>query len=414
MNFIDIQKLKKFKNLNYDGINYGKVIAARLYQNGFFEFIKLLILGLLYDPSFSYVNKNSDILVSKNFNSQKRKDYDFMHKTFLESLKEPNLIVFSRLFKPLLFPLNLFNFFQKYIKNKTLEISTIDKIKVALLENYFLKLKHKLVKLESSSSLYVSFCDSYLEENLTAQYFNQQGQTTASLQHGQYRLNNKGFEGTDSEAYLNFVSTYIFVWGIKTRQEFLKAGINSNRIIVTGALKPFTDNIKILNSKKVNSFIVFLNGESHIQSNKKILKLANKFAEKFSFSYTIKPHPMSPLDFYIKLTNKEFRGFVYDELDVFNNYFALVHSSAVFLDLMVKKFPYFHLNDEYLDSIFKNDYNNFSNLSELSSLYQNLISNKTDFIDKITKDYKLFNGATNLLKAKLAYENAINNILNQK
>jgi len=58
MNFIDIQKLKKFKNLNYDGINYGKVIAARLYQNGFFEFIKLLILGLLYDPSFSYVNKN--------------------------------------------------------------------------------------------------------------------------------------------------------------------------------------------------------------------------------------------------------------------------------------------------------------------------------------------------------------------
>jgi hypothetical protein len=81
---------------------------------------------------------------------------------------------------------------------------------------------------------------------------------------------------------------------------------------------------------------------------------------------------------------------------------------------MVKKFPYFHLNDEYLDSIFKNDYNNFSNLSELSSLYHDLILNRTDFIDKITKDYKLFNGATNILKAKLAYENAINNILNQK
>ncbi|MDA9199447.1 hypothetical protein N9O59_05315, partial [Schleiferiaceae bacterium] len=336
----------------------------------------------------------------------------YMYRNFLDVLVEPNLIVFGRTFNPFSFPLNMVNLFRKLRKNRLLEINIWNKIKVALLENYFFKLKQDLVKLESKAKLYVSFCDSYLEENLAAQYFNQQGYSTATLQHGQYRVNNRGFEGTDSESYLNFVSTYLFAWGIKTKHEFRKVGIEGSRIIVTGALKPFTDSTKIAESKKVNSFVVFLNGESHIHSNKGLLLWANKFAEKFGFTYTIKPHPMSRLDYYLRLTNNEFMGFVYEECDVFHNRFALVHSSAVILELMVKKFPYFQLNDEYLDSIFKNNYNNFANFEELISLYQTLIPNEAEMVEKISKDYCLFNEARDLSAAKEAYKSAIKSIVN--
>jgi len=413
MNFKTIQRLKNYQVLNTGNINMAKVMAARLYSKGFLDFIKTLLLSLLFESNFIYKDSKSDFIISKNFDSDKRKDYDFIYKKLKDTLIDFNEIIFIKRFKPFYLLLNIKNTIIYYKKNKSTDILFSERVKISLLENYFNNLLIKLHSFSFNSKVYISFCDSYLEENLAAQFFNYNGTLTATLQHGQYRLNNKGYESTDSESYLNLVSDYIFVWGIKTKHEFLKAGVNPEKIIVTGALKPFTQNNKIINHKTIKSFIVFLNGESHVESNYKMILLANEFAELYDFTYVIRPHPMNPLKKYLKKTNYKFNGLVYKEDQTFNNDFAIVHSSGIFLELMSKNFPFFHLLDDYLDSIFRNDYNNFSNITELKCLYESLVLDHSTFIEEMTKDYKLFNIASNFSELDLRYKSAIKSITNK-
>lgn len=413
MHFEDIQKLKLNSRLVINNINFGKIIAAKLYSNSIKFTFKCVILSLLFEGEIIYSNNSSKILISYINEPGRRKDQEYMYdllKTIIEDYNEIKIkrkFTFNKLFIRIIELIRMIN------NNNSLNVKLLDNFRISALEVYFLNIHKKLRKIKFEEKLYISFCDSYMEENLFAQYLSNKKIITATLQHGQYRYIKKGYETTDVEAYLSFVSDYLFSWGQVTKNEFIKAGIQDTKILNVGALKEFSNRKILKPKKKCKTFCLILNGQAHSSSNIKMIKLANEIAEVYEMYYYIRPHPMNKLKNYTKfIDSRYFIGTMSNKTFNINEInFSLLHMTAVFVEMLSYNSLFFVFNDEWTEELFKIELITIKNLSEFSIKYNNFLNNPNIFLETLNTYYNKFNCCSNYDELKKNYHHSIKQIL---
>lgn len=411
MDFSSIQELKKNPILFSNNINYGRVMSAKLYPNGKMYTAKCFILAAIFEPTLKYTDINSNVIISKNFELEKRSDYLFIFNQ-LRNFIPSNQLVFHRKKSIGSFFRNMVMIYKNYKKNRAIDDSFHNILRISSLELYYKKLPEKLNCLDLKSKLYISFCDSYLEENLLTQYFNQKKISTATLQHGQYKYIRAGFENTETEAYLNFISNYLFAWGKITEREFLKAGIRKSRILTVGALKEFTDRKSDSTKTAGNRFLIILDGETHHESNINMIKAANKISEKFQLEYDIRYHPDNYRKNYVKVTNNYYHesyNVAHDNLSYYE--FSILHMSGVFVEMLSYNLPFFVYEDKYTEDIFKLELITFKTTQDFKKLYIYMRSNKVTFLERLDHLYLQYNISINNTQLRENYIFAVNNIL---
>jgi hypothetical protein len=263
-------------------------------------------------------------------------------------------------------------------------------------------------KIKSNYKNYISFCDSYLDENYIAQWIRLNYDTvTFTLQHGQYKFTKSGNESNDSDAYENFVSHYIFVWGESTKKEFIKANIPSEKIIVAGSLKPFTSKIKFNFDINGNTKLicVALDGDQTYKSNINLLEIIIDFCRENGFGYYLRFHPRSNIKFYKKyLLNEFFKGKV-DSITMYqkNISFMVLHTSGVIIEAITNKIPFFLYIDNLSESIHYELNRGFINKNNLLNLSLDLNNNYHSEETKLTEISKNFNIAETIDQLKSKY-----------
>ncbi|MDY0277598.1 MAG: hypothetical protein RBQ97_05905 [Acholeplasma sp.] len=409
MQYEKIKKLKTSEETLIDGINYGLVISSRLYIGSIKNIFVSILQGFFMQPFIKFPFKENPILISYNLKNLSRKDYDFMIKTLKKIIPNHDSIVITRkisfnIFKNFFYILNIV----KSLKRQNLKF--IEKLQVAALINYYKKYELTLSRnMKCEYHSYISFCDSYLDENLISQWIRKTHKTiTYTLQHGQYKYTQNGKESNDTDAYENFVSHYIFVWGDSTKNEFLKADISKERIIVAGALKPFSSlkNYHRRNDQIAKSFCVALDGDQSIRSNKNLLSIINEFCIANGYIYYIRFHPKSKIKLYNKyMSTINFNGIV-DSNSMYekNIHFLVAHTSGIIVEAITNGIPLFLFIDNFSESIHVDMNVGFSDENELGELVKNLNMNYDNVIINLSKLSRDFNIAKTFEELKTNYQ----------
>lgn len=379
--YIKIQRLKKQYPLNLEKINYAYVAAVLMYPNGFLGAIKRILYAFFFLPKIQISNKaNNNWKIIYSLQHKKRADLDDSVKK-LCSMVPPNhtLVTINEKF-------DFFAFlrFARYLKEANSETRKIlsydiNYICLTLLVAKFKMAHTKLLEqgLIDCALGVITFCDAMPYDNLITQMAKNKKIKTITNQHGLYRRLTRKNISADAEAYKNFISDKIFCWGLATVTEFLKAGINQDRLIITGKLSQK----KPLHPKKASiykQFGVLLNGENGKFSNKNLIRLANEIAEKTGFRYYIRPHPANKLSEYTNLTNEFFECFLTSSLDDYLTYvdFSLSHMTGTIIDLLGAGHRIYIMEDAFLAESFK-----IPNLafSKTESIVSSIEAESTDF-----------------------------------
>ena len=401
-----VREYKSHDVFKYNGINYARVIATRAYdpsvKNILCEYIRLCT----YQYNFTLSEDNDSVMLFVySYRGKERKDFDYIFDKAVEYADYARIAhdvyegVYTLSFR------NLFKIFKPFrLWKKYKRVGIKYPFYAAVLTAQFLEFTNEFNNVLNAHryKACITFCDAHGVENMIAQMAKQKGLKTATLQHGQYRVLSKENEVADVEAYENFISDYLFAWGEKTREEFVKAGISSERIIPLGALKEFSRNTRKIVHNDIGVFGVILSGNIYETSNIRMISLANKIAVEYGMKYVLRMHPKNDESFYVKkcdqryllksikkVENKEYA----DMVD-----FSILHMTGVFVELLSINSPIFVYADEKLEPIFKLDNAVFSDMDEFKKVFSEFSKDKDKFKDVQFLKYKEFNAAEDLDK----------------
>ncbi len=391
------RKLKQNCNFRINQIDYARVIATRVYNRSMKNTLKEFIRMCVFDYDFRIIEKSqSDVLCTYSYRGKGRMDYDDIFDkfcSFVDNRCDKVEFIYRKRVRYIF--LKLFYAVKYYFALKRWKVD--NPLYVAIVLAQFLRYEAIINKkiVWKKYSLMVSFCDAHGVENMMAQIARNHNVKTATLQHGQYRTLKRQTENADVEAYENFVSDYLLAWGEKTREEFVKGGINRERILLVGALKPFSYNQREENDGILNVFGVVLNGNVYEKNNLRMISYANKLAEKYNLRYVLRLHPQNSEDTYLSQCDSRF---LLKKINCTENVdymrmvdFSLVHMSGVFVELLSINSPIFVMNDVFLEDIFKLKGATFSNEDELYSLYKRFRCDSKVFKEEQYGVYRQFN-----------------------
>lgn len=414
MNSTSIHKVRTRKmnpKLFIDGINYGRVIATQTYNVSYKSIIKELVRLFIFNCKVEIEgNKSSNICFFYSFKSSNRKDLDSIADLFKESIKDIKYIHFIRYISLK----NLFEkiyMFSKYFREFLMQgvedscISAIVVTQYLMQKNYIDQFKI----FDDELTIFITFCDAHGIDNLLTQIANRKQIKTITLQHGQYRILSDGNEIADAELYENFISDYMLVWGQATVDEFIRVGIDADRLIKVGALKAFSFNKNSCKYEINSTFGVVLSGDPYKETNINMIKLANQIAEKHNLKYFVRFHPRNQRDLYLKYCKEEYLTGSSSNIEN-SEYakivdFSLIHMTGVFVELLSVNSLIIVYKDKFIEKIFEIDPYCIQDIKEFDELYKLFLTNKNQILEDQLNKYKYFNEPGNVLaNYKLAIE----------
>lgn len=201
----------------------------------------------------------------------------------------------------------------------------------------------------------ITFCDAFPYDNLVAQLATARGLPTYTIQHGQYRVLQETNLSADAEAYLNFISNYMFCWGEATIKELGRAGLPRERFICVGRLRerspgPVVGSVPA--GTKVVMGVIF-NGENAKAANYELLNAAKVVSRELGIQYFVRFHPANQASDY-DLEDAhciESRRFTDDEYFE-KATFSIAHMSSVVVESLERAHRVFVLKNDLLADVF--------------------------------------------------------------
>lgn len=382
------EKLSEFKFQEYEYLKWQNILAIDFWQleNMDFKFITKIILKILNKdikkPNF-YIDEN-DKKVILFISEPERKDYDesfdkiasCIDRVSICKIKKTNYV-------------NLINFkdIKKYVSIYK-KLNNIENIihRIYLMERIFYYKNFieevKKLNLDKYDSL-ITYHDAKPFDNIITQIYNEQKKITITLQHGQYYYK-ESEKSLDVVNYENFISKYMLIWGEYTKKELIKAGIDSNRMIICGFPKFIENRNNNINEIDRNIFGILLDGPQHTKSNKDMIIMANNIAKKINKKFIIKLHPAIKIDEFYKLIDKEYLKYIVDKNESIEEYatkidFSIVHASSVYTELCAMESTVFRYeaNGYIYKSITKEIDDEFNTIDEFLRKY-NLFKNNPE------------------------------------
>lgn len=410
-----IQNIKNKDGLYIQGIDYGKVVSVESYDTSLRGYIKNLIKCLCFDFEIQIPTMVDDKIFIYSMSFSGRKDYDEIKKYFTSFFPEFCVVDVKRkkslrgLLKKMAEIAGKTVHYAKHGMPSPLLIAILVTEYEVLHELYLRVIPWDQIKLLGT------FFDASCADNLATQLGKMHGAKTFTLQHGQYRILRKGFENADAESYKNFSSDMLLAWGEATRDEFVKYGIDGNRIVPVGALRKFSFNQRLVNIVSTNVFGVILSGESYRKSNIGLLEIANEVAKKTDMKYFVRFHPKNRKYMYMKhIKSKWLADYSFDinnEEYVVKVQFSIIHMTGVFVEMLSLNSPIFIYEDKYLEDVFKIHPFCFKNEEELAILLRNNLADMKMMKEEQYSKYRYFNHSGNI---KDNYQRALNSLETMK
>jgi hypothetical protein len=136
---------------------------------------------------------------------------------------------------------------------------------------------------------YVSFSCVLGIEHLLTQYFRKRGVPTYNLQHGVTFLYNKNPQ--DRLEYTNMIADYHLAWGDYSRNEMIRYGLDSRRVVAAGY--PRRQEYMPVSRPRTHHCIVFLSRQHFNKDNLDCLEVLNEYRQHspVKLCFHIKLHP---------------------------------------------------------------------------------------------------------------------------
>lgn len=270
------------------------------------------------------------------------------------------------------FKLSLTNiaFSFKYIFGRKIDLSFASKLSLVSSLTYMLNIIDDLEKnpLPAHLQKFCSFCSMLNYEAILDYYFQKNKKQTYTLQHGLWFIYDS--YPIDVVAYENFVANNLLFWGEYTKDEFIKFGIDSNRLLNAG----YPRATKKLNKKNVDTLkvLILFAGIQYHKNNLQIIELLKELSNSIDIEVEFKPHPSLNYKFYENLAKEN--GFkmaenkTVQELLTLNNYtLSIAYNSTAYYDSYINNCISLRYKDVNADNSIDVWNDGFSNIEELKS-----------------------------------------------
>lgn len=292
------------------------------------------------------------------------KDADVIYATFLPRKR----------FRPLRFIMSLLRLnvwlFQLIFRRKRPSFGEIFNALPYIQMCYFQN-KELFALNDKKYSFVVVYYDASPDENFVVQLYKNKGVCTATLQHGIFAKKSTIKTITDTAFELSSsISDYYLAWNKYTYDEAIKVGMDSSKIKILGMPKYIDlEEPKSVLGQDNKIFGVILNNSAFDLHNKKLIEIANSFAETYGYSFWVRYHPQMKGNEYNNMFSRFCLGTA-DNKESIAEFaskisFSIISSSSVFVDLLILKHRAFRLcvnEDDTYSSVKQNSFNNLSEL----------------------------------------------------
>lgn len=382
----------------YKGIELSHVYACQIWAeaNGINTFSIICLANFFLAQKVSKLKLPLENGIFSTFMDTQRKDhYDLYCSVIRRMSVQPSVNELFNIKKKLsIHPLIIYRVLGS-VFNKALPFKK--KIIWAAKYTFLCNTINELDKIDFSKvNKYISMCHVLEMENLYTQYFRKRGIPTYSLQEGIYLVYKKNIV-LGSIAYDLFATDHLLCWGQYTKDEYVKFGIDPNRIRVAGYPKCNTM-AQLKPNNPYKSILVLLAGPIFGDVNLKLLQLLER--QKSDFDITLKSHPSN----YEEMENYAKRnGFniiskaqtVNDCLTSGNFDFCIAVNTTAYYESWMAGIPCIRYYDERFDNFYGfNDL--FSDDAEFISMIENYRKNpQTEIEVKEMMEYAIGFGLDN-------------------
>lgn len=181
------------------------------------------------------------------------------------------------------------------------ELDFLSKVSLMTTVTYSLNVIDYLDKQDSSGvRSFCSFCSNLNEEAILDYFFQKQKIPTYTLQHGLWFI----FETPpiDAITYENLIANKLLCWGQYTKDEFIKYGIDENRLVVAGYPKRITPLAVVNNNNNKIRILVLFSRVLFDNNNLELILLLAKI--KLDVDIEFKLHPSLSADKYSILASE--------------------------------------------------------------------------------------------------------------
>ncbi|MEQ9876044.1 hypothetical protein ABRP91_19645 [Pectobacterium brasiliense] len=273
----------------YKGYNLSEImsfdIAYSVYEKRSVRksFKKLFTANILTPPSF-----DEDILFSIGPYGE-RKDYNEIIKYITSQVGIEKIYRIENKSK---FYFSIKGFFLsiKKLYFRKFNFSWKEKLILLFYMNHYINtidLLNKYPK-EWKYNKYCSFCSALPLEAILSNYFKLNGITTYTLQHALYSYTT--VPKVDDIIFDNMISDYILCWGEHTKNDFLRYGVNLDKIKICGYPNINKDIYPYIWNEKIR--ILFLCASpKYEKENIEIMNIMQACSKNKNIDVTVKPHP---------------------------------------------------------------------------------------------------------------------------
>jgi O-antigen/teichoic acid export membrane protein len=341
-----IQAFKRSPAVTFDGINYARVVASYLYDDSLGGALRKLVFAVMFAPRLGREGTSAATAIFYSHRSKHRDDYDYIVAELRAAAgAEHDYFELSERLSPIQWWRTLRSLPSGLAAAKAFEGRRASKLGAAVLIAKYKSVTAELDRsVVSTHRTVATFCDALAHDNLVAQLAVRAGARTVTAQHGQYRILDEMSMSSDAEAYANFVSDRMLVWGESTISELSRFGIDRNRLLVTGWIRQWPSRGV---SVRRGVFGVMLNGANGAESNLMLLESAAQLADRLDLRYVVRTHP--------SFDEKSYRGVVSDRCDAVKpmssgDYldqidFSLCHASSAGIEMLLLGSPLYVVDD---------------------------------------------------------------------
>ncbi|MCO7472011.1 hypothetical protein NJG16_18220 [Stenotrophomonas maltophilia] len=352
---MDIQAFKCLESASEDGLNYARIVAPYLYDTSFKGQLKLLALSFGFEVQVLVQTVDAAThLIFYGARSKKRADYDYIVDTIRTTLGGCAAYAEARdVLSPLQWFRTLCRLPASIRMTRGFSASLTSRLVVGSLIARMRSVSTRLLaSLPSGHRTIITFCDAHSVENLVTQAEMKRGIVAITNQHGQYRVLDDRNMSPDAEAYANFISNRMIVWGEATIREFEKVGCSADRFAVAGWIRR-KQQCDAGSSKRV--FGVMLNGQNGRESNLALLSAAAVLAEALDLTYVVRLHPWTPLSAYRHAVDARCEKLMHASLAEYCRLvdFSLAHMSGAVVELLDQRQAVYLLDDGRLADVFR-------------------------------------------------------------
>lgn len=326
-------------------------IICLVYGKSFFSYKQLL---LLFATKRVVINTNGEKILFSMGSYSKRADY-YREINFVRKGISGELLDLSDIKKE--FKISFYNIYSAFshIFFRRLDLSLKSKLLLWAKTVYVLNFIKDLEKNAPPNELkkFCSFCSSHVEEAILDYYFQKNGISTYTLQHGLYFIYDS--YPIDSIAFENLPTQNFLCWGKYTKDEFLKYGIDTCQIKVTGYPLP-TKKLyrKEADNNQPNILVLFARLQYH-QNNMALVEILKELKKQEKVNIYLKLHPALNADVYRKIADENnfvmAENLTIQELMQKNTYdCSIVYNSTAYYDSYINNCISLRYKDEQADN----------------------------------------------------------------